>query len=161
MAGTAESRVTLTGTEQEGADVDLSTATASGAEDLIIIENSAFGIYEAVLGGEIVAGVIYSKADNRVALLATSVFPAFRGKGIPARLLSGILNKLRAQGATVTITCPFAAEFVSAHPEYADVLDLAIPGNSSVRRGLSLRPISRPTHMTTACMTDVSRRGTL
>ena len=149
MAGTAESMVTLTGTEQEGANVVPAT-TAPGAEDFIITENSGLGIYEAVLGGEIVAGVIYCKAVNRVSLLATSVFPAFRGKGIPARLLDGILHKLRAQGTTVTITCPFAAEFVSAHPEYADVLDLAIPGNSTARRGLSLRPISRPTHLKTA-----------
>ena len=161
MARKAKSRVTLTGTEQAGADADPSATTPPGAEELIIIENSVFGIYEAVLGGEIVAGVIYSKAVNRVALLATSVFPAFRGMGIPVRLLSGIFDKLRAQGATVTITCPFAAEFVSAHPEYADVLDLAIPGKSSVRRRLSLRPISLPTHVKTACMTDVSRRGTL
>ncbi|SDL04539.1 hypothetical protein SAMN04487916_105144 [Arthrobacter sp. ov407] len=83
------------------------------------------------MGGETVAGVIYSKTGNRVTLLATSVFPAFRGKGIPARLLSGILEKLRAQGETATMTCPFAAEFVSAHPEYADVLDSAVPGNST------------------------------
>lgn len=134
MAGTAESMVTPTGTEQEGADVDLGSTTPPGAKDLIITENSALGIYEAVLEGEIVAGVIYSKAVNRVALLATSVFPAFRGKGIPARLLIGVLEKLRVQGASVTISCPFAAEFVGAHPEYADVLGLAVPGNSTVGR---------------------------
>jgi predicted GNAT family acetyltransferase len=86
------------------------------------------------LGGEIVAGVVYSKAGNRVTLLATSVFPAFRGKGIAARLLSGVLDKLRAQGETATITCPFAAEFVSTHPEYADVLDSAVPRNGTARR---------------------------
>lgn len=139
MAGTDESSVTtLTGTEEEGADVDLSTA--SGPEDLIIIENSALSIYEAVLGGEIVAGAIYSKAANGVALLATSVFPEHRGKGIPARLLSGIFDRLRAQGATVTITCPFAAEFVIAHPEYADVLDLAVPGQQRREARAELTP---------------------
>ncbi|MBT2521375.1 GNAT family N-acetyltransferase [Arthrobacter sp. ISL-28] len=128
MAGTAESMVTPTGREQEGANVDLRATTPPGAEELIITENSALGIYEAVLGGEIVAGVIYSKGVNRIALLATSVFPAFRGKGIPAKLLIGVLDKLRAQGATVTISCPFAAEFVGAHPEYADVLGIGRPG---------------------------------
>jgi predicted GNAT family acetyltransferase len=135
MAGTAESMVFPAGREQDGADVDLPATNPPGAEELVITENSALGIYEAVLGGEIVAGVIYSKAVNRVALLATSVFPAFRGKGIPAKLLIGILEKLRAQGATVTISCPFAAEFVGAHPEYADVLGLAVPGNSTIGRG--------------------------
>ena len=91
--------------------MDLSATTTPDTEDLIITENSEVGIYEAVLGGETVAGVIYSKTGNRVTLLATSVF--------------------RAQGETATITCPFAAEFVSAHPEYADVLDSAVPGNST------------------------------
>jgi predicted GNAT family acetyltransferase len=135
MAGTAESMVFPAGREQDGADADLSATTPPDAEELVITENSAIGIYEAVLGGEIVAGVIYSKALNRVALLATSVFPAFRGKGIPAKLLSGVLDRLRAQGATVTISCPFAAEFVGAHPEYADVLGLAVPGNNSIGPG--------------------------
>lgn len=130
MAGNAEGMVTLTGTEQDGADVDRSATTTPDTEDLIITENSDVGIYEAVLGGETVAGVVYSKAGNRVTLLATSVFPEFRGKGIAARLLSGVLDRLRAQGETVTITCPFAAEFVSAHPEYADVLDSAVPGTA-------------------------------
>jgi predicted GNAT family acetyltransferase len=135
MAEPAESMVTPTVREQEGANVDLAATTSHGAAELIITDNSPLGIYEAVLGGEIVAGVIYSKAVNRVALLATSVFPAFRGKGIPAKLLIGVLEKLRAQGATVTISCPFAAEFVGAHPEYADVLGLAVPVNSTVGGG--------------------------
>ncbi|WP_022887392.1 GNAT family N-acetyltransferase [Glaciibacter superstes] len=135
MAGNAEGMVTLTGTEQDGADMDLSVATTPDAEDLIIIEDSDVGIYEATLGGVTVAGVVYSKTGSRVTLLATSVFPEFRGRGIAARLLGGVLDKLRAQGETVTVTCPFAAEFVSAHPEYADVRDSAIPGNSTARRG--------------------------
>lgn len=95
--------------------------------DIIITENSEGGIYEAVLGGETVAGVVYSKAGNRVTLRATSVFP---GKRIAARLLSGVLDRLRMQGETVTVSCPLAVAFVSAHPEYADVLDSAVPGIS-------------------------------
>lgn len=134
MAGNAEGMITLTGVEQDAADADLSAVTAPDTEDPII-EDSDVGIYEATLGGVTVAGVVYSKTGSRVTLLATSVFPEFRGKGNAARLLGGVLDKLRAQGETVTITCPFAAEFVSAHPEYADVRDSAIAGNSTVRHG--------------------------
>jgi predicted GNAT family acetyltransferase len=135
MAGTDESMVFLAGREQEDAHVDLPATAQPCAEELTITENSALGIYEAALGGEIVAGVIYSKAFNRVALLATSVFPAFRGKGIPAKVLIGVLEKLRGQGVTVTISCPFAAEFVGTRPEYADVLVLAVSGNGTIGRG--------------------------
>lgn len=98
-------------------------ATAStGLDELTIIENSALGIYEGIMAGQIAAGVMYSKTANNVALLGTSVFPAFRGLGIPAQLLTGILEWLRPQGVTVTMICPFAAEFANAHPEYADFL---------------------------------------
>lgn len=160
MAGKAQNKVPLSGAEPEGAKAELSATAALGGEELIILENSAYGIYEAILGGEIIAGVIYSKAGNRVTLRATSVFPAFRGMGIPAKLLSSIFALLRAQGATVIVTCPFAAEFVSARPEYEDVLDLTIlreqPGT-----GADLMPVGRSTHLKTVCMTHVSSRGIL
>ena len=133
MAGTDESMAFLAGREQEG--VDLPATAPAGAEELVITENSALGIFEAALRGEIVAGVIYSKAFNRVALLATSVFPAFRGRGIPAKLLIGVLEKLLAHGVTVTVSCPFAAEFVGTRPEYADVLVLAVSGDGTIGRG--------------------------
>lgn len=126
MAGKVEGMVRLTGIEQYGADVNRPATTKPDAIDLIITENSEGGICEAVCGGETVAGVVYSKAGNRVTLRATSVFP---GKGIAAWLLSGVLDRLRRQGETVTASCPLAAAFVSAHPEYADVLDSAAPGH--------------------------------
>lgn len=123
MASDPEGMITLTGIEEDGAEADPSTPTTPDTEDLIITENSEVGIYEATLGGVTVAGVVYSKTGSHVTLLATSVFPEFRGRGIAARLLGGVLDKLRARGEAVTITCPFAAAFVSAHPEYADVRD--------------------------------------
>ena len=60
--------------------------------------------------------------------MATSVLPEFRGKGVAARLTGRVLDELRARGRTATVTCPFAASFVNAHPEYVDVLDPAFPG---------------------------------
>ncbi|MHA6694860.1 GNAT family N-acetyltransferase [Homoserinimonas sp. A520] len=134
MADNAEGMVTLTGLDQDGADTDPSAPTTPDMEDLIITENSEVGIYEATLKGVTVAGVVYSKTGSHITLLATSVFPEFRGRGIAARLLGGVLDRLRAQGESVTITCPFAAAFVSAHPEYADFRDSAIPGNTTARR---------------------------
>jgi len=41
---------------------------------------------------------------------------------------------LRAEGRTVTLTCPFAAAFVHSHPESADVVDPTIPGHAPSRR---------------------------
>jgi hypothetical protein len=62
MAGKTEGMVALAGIEHDGAEVDLSATTTRDTDDLIITENADLGTYEAVLGGETVAGVVYSKA---------------------------------------------------------------------------------------------------
>ncbi|SIR89870.1 GNAT family N-acetyltransferase [Micromonospora avicenniae] len=129
MAANAEDMVTLTSAENDLHDSNAADATAPDGEDFVITDNSALGIYEAAIGGRTVAGLVYNKVGNRVVLSATSVFPEFRGRGVAGRLIGGVLDELRAQGKTATITCPFAAAFVNAHPEYADVLDPAFPGS--------------------------------
>ncbi len=133
MAGNVEGMVTLTGTDQDEAATEQAATTGSGPGDLTITENSDVGIYEATRDGITVAGVVYSRTGNRVTLLATSVFPEFRGQGIAGALLGGVLDKLRKEGATATLSCPFAVEFVNAHPEYAQVIDSAAPGSARHR----------------------------
>jgi len=122
MADEKAGMITLTGTAMDAPDA---TQAASGGADpgeLIITENSAVGIYEATRDGVTVAGAVYSRTGDRVTLLATSVFPEFRGQGIAGVLLGAVLDRLRAEGATVILSCPFAAEFVAEHPEYAGVI---------------------------------------
>jgi hypothetical protein len=81
MAGNAEDMITLTSAEQDLGGSNLSGATAPDAEDLVITNNTALGIYEAAIGGRTAAGLVYNKVGSRVILLATSVLPEFRGKG--------------------------------------------------------------------------------
>ena len=135
MAGNAEDMITLTSAEQDLGGSNLSGATAPDAEDLVVTDNSELGIYEAAIGSRTAAGLVYNKVGSRVILLATSVLPEFRGKGVAARLIGVVLDELRMQGKTATVTCPFAAAFVNAHPEYADVLDSAFPGSHTAGHG--------------------------
>lgn len=135
MAGNAENMITLTSAAQDLGGSDLSGFNPPDAEDLVITENSALGIYEAKIKGRTAAGIVYNKVGSRVVLMATSVLPEFRGKGLAARLIGGVLNELRMQGKTATVTCPFAAAFVKSHPEYADVLDPAFPGSHIAEHG--------------------------
>lgn len=128
MADNAEDMITLTGADHDLDGSNLSGATTSDAEDFVITNNSEVGTYEATIGGRTAAGLVYNKVGNRVILLATSVLPEFQGKRVAARLIGGVLDELRTQGRTATVTCPFTAAFVNAHPEYADVLDPAFPG---------------------------------
>ncbi|MFC4016602.1 GNAT family N-acetyltransferase [Micromonospora sp. GCM10011542] len=127
MAANAEDMITLTGAEQDSGGSNLSGATAPATEDFVVTDNSELGIYEAAIGGRTAAGLVYNKVGSRVILLATSVLPEFRGRGVAARLIGGVLDDLRRQGKTATATCPFTAAFVNTHPEYADVLDPAFP----------------------------------
>lgn len=124
----------MTGAEQDVDGTNQSGATAPDTEDLVITDNRELGIYEATIEGRTAAGLVYNKVGNRVILLATSVLPEFRGKGVAARLIGGVFDELRVQGKTATVTCPFTAAFVNAHPEYADVLDPAFPGAHTAGR---------------------------
>ncbi|MFC0508911.1 GNAT family N-acetyltransferase [Micromonospora costi] len=134
MAGNAEDMITLTSAEQDSTGANPSGAPTPDVDDLVITNNSALGIYEAAIGGRTAAGLVYSEVGSRVVLMATSVLPDFRGKGVAARLIGGVLDELRRQGKTATVTCPFATAFVDAHPEYADVLDPASPRSHTAGR---------------------------
>lgn len=122
MADEMAGMVTLTGTAVDAPDATQAASAGAHPCELIITQNSAIGLYEATRDGVTVAGAVYSRTGDRVTLLATSVFPEFRGQGIAGKLLGGVLDRLRAEGATVTLSCPFAAEFVAEHPEYAGVI---------------------------------------
>jgi predicted GNAT family acetyltransferase len=91
--------------------------------DLTISEQTDAGIYEGTVDGVTVAGVVYGRDGDRVTLLATSVLPEYRGQGIAGRLLAGVLERLRDEGRTAILSCPFAADFVAAHPQYSDVVN--------------------------------------
>jgi predicted GNAT family acetyltransferase len=71
----------------------------------------------------------YTRAgDDRLVLLATSVFPEFRGQGVATELIRRVLDDVRRQHKTVTIMCPVVRTFIDRHPDYADLVDAQHPG---------------------------------
>lgn len=130
MERNQQSMVTLMSTDQVIGELALSTTGAADAGKVTITDNKEAGAYELEVDGQTAAGLLYKETGTRVTILATSVFPEFRGKGIAGKLLGGVLVMLRAEGRTVTFTCPFATAFVHSHPEYADVVDPTFPGNA-------------------------------
>lgn len=93
------------------------------------VNDEKTGIYEAIVGGTEIAGLPYNIAgDDRVVLLATSVFPEFRKQGFATELIRRVLNDVRGQGKTVTIMCPIVRTFIEHNPEYADLIDPKHPG---------------------------------
>jgi predicted GNAT family acetyltransferase len=105
--------------KDEGADTP---GTSGEAFDLV--NDEAAGIYEATIGETTVAGVTYNlSGDDRIVLLAVSVFPEFRGRGISTELIRRVLDDVRAQDKTIANYCPVVRTFIERNPEYADLLD--------------------------------------
>ena len=135
MESNQESMVTLTGSDQVVRELAHPATGAIEAEKVTITDNKEAGVYELWVDGQTAAGLLYNEAGTRVTILATAVFPKFRGKGIAGKLLGGVLDLLRAEGRTATLTCPFATAFVHSHPQYADVVDPTFPGNARSGHG--------------------------
>lgn len=116
MAHDASAMVTLDDVAEDGPE------TVDAEQDLVISDNRAQGIYEAKIGDETVAGIVYGRTGSHVTILATNVFPQHRGKGIAGRLLGRVLDDLKEQNATATVRCPFATTYLASHPEHRSVL---------------------------------------
>ena len=135
MESNQESMGTLTGSDHVVRELAHPATGAIEAEKVTITDNKEAGVYELWVDGQTAAGLLYNEAGTRVTILATAVFPKFRGKGIAGNLLGGVLDLLRAEGRTATLTCPFATAFVHSHPQYADVVDPTFPGNARSGHG--------------------------
>lgn len=84
-------------------------------------DNSARQRFELDAEGH-VAFSEYKRAGGVVEVLHTEVPPALNGKGIGSRLVRGLLDLVRAEGAKVRPRCPFVRGYIEKHPEYADLL---------------------------------------
>lgn len=124
MESKEDAMVTLAGTDP---DTDELAHAPIESDNITIADNKKAGVYELRINGQTAAGLLYTATARRVTIRSTAVFREFRGRGIAAKLLGGVLDMLRADGRAATLTCPFARAFVRSHPEYADVVDTLIP----------------------------------
>ena len=77
--------------------------------------------YEMDVGGG-TALAFYRLIDGVMTLTHTEVPTALRGRGIGSQMMHGVLQSVRAQGLKVIPRCPFVADFIDRHPQYADLL---------------------------------------
>jgi predicted GNAT family acetyltransferase len=101
----------------------------ASAFDFHLVKDEKAGIYQAIVGNTEIAGLTYDLAgDKRLVLLATTVLPEFRKKGVATELIRRVLDDVRTQEKTVTIMCPIVRTFIEHNPEYADLIDPQHPG---------------------------------
>ena len=91
------------------------TTAASNVRD-----NKALNRFELDAHGEI-AFANYRRTGGRVVITHTETPPPLRGRGIASNLVRGALDLIRAEGAKVSAGCGFVADYLDAHPEYADL----------------------------------------
>jgi predicted GNAT family acetyltransferase len=85
--------------------------------------------YDALIDDQVVGTIVYERFGSRLVFSHTIVEPEFRGRGIGTVLVTKALDDVRARGMTLTNYCEFVAEFIAAHPDYADLIDAEHPGH--------------------------------
>jgi predicted GNAT family acetyltransferase len=84
---------------------------------LVVKDNPAMSRFEMV-SGDALAFIEYRRTGNRIVLTHTEVPEAMSGQGVGSKLMSGVLDVLRAEGAMVVPRCEFVAAFIERHPGY-------------------------------------------
>lgn len=64
----------------------------------------------------------YRRGAGVLTIMHTEVPKELNGKGIGSRLVRGLLDLVRAEGAKVKPLCPFVRGYIDKHPEYRDLL---------------------------------------
>ena len=72
--------------------------------------------------GEALASAHYRLESKRIVLTHTGVPPELAGQGIGSRLAEGTFGLIRRSGRKAVTECSFMAQWVSRHPEVADLV---------------------------------------
>lgn len=103
------------------------------ASAVVIRANTANRTWEALLDDQLVGVVVYEPATpSRLALTHAAIEEHHRMHGIGTRLISTMLDDIRAHHQTITVWCTAVVDFLEKHPEYRDLVDPTEPGRAHV-----------------------------
>jgi predicted GNAT family acetyltransferase len=78
-------------------------------------------VYVALMAGREIASIRYDETDDGITLLATTVVPEFRGRGLASDLIADALDDVRTRGKRVTVYCPVVNAFMTNNQQYSDL----------------------------------------
>jgi hypothetical protein len=87
----------------------------------VVTRNDDARRYEIRVDGEQVGIADYVVDGDLVVMPHTVIDPARRGQGLAAVLVAAALDDIRSSGRRVVPSCWYVAEFIDAHPDYADL----------------------------------------
>jgi uncharacterized protein len=92
---------------------------------IVIVHHAELSRYAATVGERLAGVVHYVSEPGRMNIVHTEVGDEFEGRGIGGELARAVLDGARSEGLKVKASCPFVAEYIQEHPDYADLLDQA------------------------------------
>lgn len=78
--------------------------------------------FVAEIGGERVGQIDYLTDGEVYDITHTETDPTRQGQGIAGGMTRFALDTVRSQGLTVHASCPYTANWIQGHPDYADLL---------------------------------------
>jgi predicted GNAT family acetyltransferase len=88
-----------------------------------VIDNPQQHRFELALDDGAIAVACYDRNEDRIVLTHTEVPAGYAGRGVGARLATGVFEAIRGSGRKATLECSFMRRFYAAHPEYADIVE--------------------------------------
>lgn len=110
---------------QARAATDVDRPSADTNSEISVHRQNDENVYVAMLGSREIATLRFAPVADRIDVLATTVVPAFRGRGIAADLIADVLDDLRARGKRIRVHCGVVAAFIASNPQYSDLMDAA------------------------------------
>ncbi len=83
-------------------------------------DNKALGRFELDIEGTM-AFANYRLTPQAFIITHTETPRALRGRGVASELVKGALDLIRADGRKVIAGCGFVVDYLTKHPEYADL----------------------------------------
>lgn len=90
--------------------------------DIEIIDNPDGERYEIRSDGQLIGRADYQRDGDRVVIPHTQIDPSFGGQGLGGQMVRYALDDIRRQNRKVVPACPFVSDYITKHPEYADLV---------------------------------------
>ena len=88
-------------------------------------ELGRFELYRSARAGvepEVVGFADYHTRGSSIVVPHVETLRQYRGHGLGARLMEGLLDQVRASERTIVPLCSFAAGYIDEHPEQHDLV---------------------------------------
>ena len=90
--------------------------------ETLVVDKPAAHRFELQVDGAPAGLVAYRRDGATLSLDHTEIDERYEGHGLGSILVRGVLDAVRAEGATVLPYCPFVRRYLQRHTEYADLV---------------------------------------